>query len=205
LPDYAPGTPLSRSLWLTKICFPQNFLKISAYSRIINHSDGIYTVYNQAELKDMFVTQSYSLLNSNILKDGEYYVFSKQEGEKIRLGYIYTTWCGSRYGMYMSFSSVELGKPLPLVRIGHSQYDKGQLKTLSFDSRNPNLIDDVYNRAMNWLNQMQRELKYPQLDESVGCTPVVIQVNKGVLSTFCGKEDYSIKCRLLSLHRQGNV
>jgi hypothetical protein len=153
----------------------------------------------------MIFTQSNSLLNSEILGDGEYYVLSKQEGEKIRLGYIYTTWCGSRYGMYMSFSSVELGKPLPLVRIGHSQYDKGQLKIFSFDSRNLNLIDDVYNRAMSWLNQMQRELKYPQLDESAGCRPAVIQVNRGVLSIFCGKEDYLTRCHMLSLHRQSDV
>jgi hypothetical protein len=149
----------------------------------------------------MMITDSNSRLNSEILADGEYYVFGKQEGEKIRLGYIYTTWCGSRYGMYMSFSSVELGKPLPLVTIGHSQHDKGQLKTFSFDSRNHRLIDDVYNRAMNCLNQMQRELKYPQLDESVGCIPVVIQVNNRVVSTLCGKEDYLIRCRLLSMHR----
>lgn len=147
------------------------------------------------------ITDSNSRLNSEILADGEYYAFGKQEGEKIRLGYIYTTWCGSLYGTYMSFSSVELGKPLPLVRIGHSQYDKGQLKTFSFDSKNLRLIDDVYNRAMNCLNQMQCELKYPQLDESVGCIPVIIQVNHGALSILCGKEDYLIRCHLLSLHR----
>lgn len=153
----------------------------------------------------MMITESNSRLNCETLADGEYYAFCKQEGEKIHLGYIYTTWCGSRYGMYMSFSSVELGKPLSLVRVGHSQYDKGQLKTFSFDSRNPNLIDDVYNRAMSWLNQMRRELKYPQIDESQGCIPVVIQVNNGVLSTFCGKDDYLIKCRLLSLNWQGDL
>ena len=138
----------------------------------------------------MMITDSNSRLNSEILADGEYYVFGKQEGEKIRLGYIYTTWCGSLYGMYMSFSAVELGKPLPLVTINHSQYDNGQLKTFSFDSRNLKLIDDVYNRAMAWLNQMQCELKYPQLDESAGCRPVIIQINRGVLSTLCEKENY---------------
>jgi hypothetical protein len=149
----------------------------------------------------MVFTQSNSRLNSEILRDGEYYVFGKQEGEKILLGYIYTTWCGSRYGLYMSFSSVELGKPLSLVKIGHSESDKGQLKTFSFDSRNFRLIDDVYNRAISYLNQMRCELKYPQLDESANCIPVVIQVTNGVLSTLCGKEDYLIRCRLLSLHR----
>ncbi len=153
----------------------------------------------------MIITESNSRLNCETLRDGEYYALCKQEGEKIRLGYIYTTWCGSPCGMHMQFSSVELGKPLPLVRIGHSQYDKGQLKTFSFDSRNPNLIDDVYNRAMSWLNQMQRELKYPQIDESRGCTPAVIQVNEGVLSTFCGKQDYLIRCHLLSLHQQEDL
>lgn len=139
----------------------------------------------------MIFTQSNSRPNFEILGDGEYYVLSKQEGEKIRLGYIYTTWCGSCYGMYMNFFSVELGKPLPLIRIGHSQYDKAQLKTFSFDSRNPNLIDDVYNRAMSWLNQMQHELKYPQLDESAGTIPAVIVVNKGALSAFYENDDFS--------------
>jgi hypothetical protein len=143
------------------------------------------------ELKDMIFTQSNSRLNSEILRDGEYYAFSKQEGEKIRLGYIYTTWCGSRYGMYMNFFSVELGKPLSLARTGHSQYDKGQLKTFSFDSRNPNLIDDVYNRALAWLNKMQAELKYPQIDESAGAIPAVIVVNKGALSALYEKDDFS--------------
>ncbi|HEY9726994.1 MAG TPA: hypothetical protein V6D50_11155 [Chroococcales cyanobacterium] len=142
------------------------------------------------ELKDMIFTQSNSRLNSEILRDGEYYAFSKEEGEKICLGYIYTTWCGSHYGMYINFFSVGLGKPLSLVRSGHSQSDKGQLKTFSFDSRNPKLLDDVYNRAIAWLNKMQAGLKYPQLDESAGCRPVVIQINRGVLSTLCEKKDY---------------
>ena len=139
----------------------------------------------------MIFTQSNSRLHSEILGDGEYYAFSKQEGEKIRLGYIYTTWCGFRYGMYMNFFSVELGKPLPLIRTGHSQYDQGQLKTFSFDSRNFNLIDDVHNRAMTWLNKMQAELKYPQLDESAGAIPAVIVVNRGALSAFYEKDDFS--------------
>lgn len=153
----------------------------------------------------MMITESISRLNSEILGDGEYYALCKQEGEKISFGYVYTTWCGSPCGMYMSFSSVELGKPLPLVRIGHSQYDKGQLKIFRFDSRNLNLIDDVYNRAISFLNQMQRDLKYPQLDESTGCVPGVIQVNRGVLSTLCGKEEYWIKCHLSALHQQGDL
>jgi hypothetical protein len=139
----------------------------------------------------MMITDSKSRLNSEILADGEYYVFGKQEGEKIRLGYIYTTWCGFRCEMYMNFFSVELGKPLSLVRIGHSQSDKAQLKTFSFDSRNPNLIDNAYNRAMAWLNKMQAGLKYPQLDESAGPVPAVIVVNKGALSAFCEKDDFS--------------
>jgi len=168
----------------------------------------------------MFVTQLYSSLNSNvvsdreysnsqlnseILADGEYYVFGKQEGEKIYVGYTYTTWCGSPCGMHMSFSSAELGKPLPLIRTAYSQHDKGQLKTFSFDSRNPRLIDDVYNRALSWLNQMQRGLKHPQLDESASCTPAVIQVNRGVLSSFCGKEDYLIRCHLSALHQETDL
>lgn len=137
-----------------------------------------------------------SWLNSDILGDGEYYVFSQQE-EKIRLGYIYTTWCNSPYGTYMKFSSVELGQPLPLVITSDSQYDKGQIKIFKFDSRNLQLIDDVYIRAMSWLNKMHRELKYSYLDETKGCIAAVIQVNQGVLSAFYSrKEDYFKKCCL---------
>jgi hypothetical protein len=159
----------------------------------------------------MSFTQSKSrLLNSEILGDGEYYAFSQQQGEKIRLGYIYTTWCGYPYGMHIKFSFVELGKPLPVVSVGDSQDDKGQLKTFSFDSRNLNLIDDVYNRAMSWLNKMRRELKYPQLDESVGCTPAVIVVNKGALCAFYGKENFrtyavSTKLRHSELSRSESI
>ncbi|MBD0346428.1 MAG: hypothetical protein ICV63_16705 [Coleofasciculus sp. Co-bin14] len=133
---------------------------------------------------------SNSRLSNEILADGEYYVFTKQEGEKISLGYIYTTWCGSPRGMHMKFSLIELGKPLSLVSLGDSQCDKGQLKTFNFDSRQLLLIDDVYNRAMSWLNKMQREFKYPQIDESRGCIPAVIIVKKGVLSAFYGKDDF---------------
>lgn len=138
----------------------------------------------------MMITQSIFRVNSEIVRDGEYYVCSKQKGDKIRLGYIYKTWCGSPCGTYMSFSAVEIGKPLSLIKIGNSQYDQGQLKTFSFDSRNLALVDDVYNRSISWIKNLQRELKYPQLDESVGCTPAVIVVNQGILSAFYGREDF---------------
>jgi hypothetical protein len=138
----------------------------------------------------MSFPQSKPGLNSEILVDGEYYAFSQQQGDKICLGYIYTTWCGNPCGRYIQFSSVKLGEQLSLVSIGNSQDDKGQLKTFSFDSRNLHLIDDVYNRAMSWLNKMQCELRYPQLDESAGCIPAVIVVNQGALCAFSGKEDF---------------
>ena len=138
----------------------------------------------------MIVIQSNYRVNSEILADGEYYVFSKPEKGRIRLGYIYNSWCGSPYGTYMSFSEIERGKPLSLVKIGTSKCDRGQLKTLKIDSRNIELVDDIYNRSMSWLKKMQRELKYPQLDESAGCTPMVIVVNKGLLSACYEKDDY---------------
>ena len=128
--------------------------------------------------------------NYEILENGEYYVFSKQEREKIQLGYLYTTRCSSPSEPYMIFCSVEVGQPLPLVRSGKSQYDRGQIKSFNFDSRNLLLIDEVSNCAMNWLNKMQRELKEPQFDESAGCTIAVIQVNQGILSAFYEKEEF---------------
>ena len=137
----------------------------------------------------MKFTSSNSLLKSDFLGDGEYYVFSPQE-EQFRIGYIYTTWCNSPYGMYMKLANLEIGKPLPLVIIGDSNYDEGQLKMFRFDSRNFRLIDDVYSRAMSWLNKMQSEVKYPYLDESKGCIATVIQVEQGVLSGYYRKDDY---------------
>ena len=137
----------------------------------------------------MKFTSSNSLLVSDFLGDGEYYVFSQQE-EPFCIGYIYTTWCNSPYGMYMKLSTVEIGKPLPLVIVGDSNCDKDQLKRFRFDSRNLQLIDDVYSRAMSWLNKMQSELKYPYLDESKGCIATVIQVEQGVLSGYYRKDDY---------------
>lgn len=97
----------------------------------------------------MIFPPSNSQPNSDILEDGEYYVLSKQEGEEIRLGYIYSTWCGSPCVMHMRFYSVEIGKPLFLVVSDNSQPDKGQIKTFNFDSRNLRLIDDVYNRSLS--------------------------------------------------------
>jgi hypothetical protein len=143
----------------------------------------------------MMFTQSNSQLNSNILADGEYYVFTKQEEGKIRLGYTYTTWCGSPSGTYMSFSSVQLGKPLPLSKTDGSQHDQGKLKTLKIDSRNLDLVDDIYTRAKNWLTKMPGELKYPQLDETADCQPMIIVVKQGVLSALYEKDDF---LRLLS-------
>ena len=128
--------------------------------------------------------------NYEILENGEYYVFSQQEREKIQLGYLYTTRYSSPSEPYMIFCSVEVGQPLPLVRIGNTQYDQGQIKTFDFDSRNLILIDDAYNCAMSWLDKMQCELKEPQFDESAGCTIAVIQVNKGILSAFYEKEEF---------------
>jgi len=138
----------------------------------------------------MMVTKSNVRVNSEIVRDGEYYVFSKQKGGNIRLGYIYTTWCGSPCGIYMSFSAVELGQPLTLVNIGNSPSDKGQIKTLKIDSRNLDLVDDIYNRSMSWLEKMRRELKYAHLDESADCTPAIVVVDKGILSAFYWKDDY---------------
>ncbi|HEY9603396.1 MAG TPA: hypothetical protein V6C85_17400 [Allocoleopsis sp.] len=143
----------------------------------------------------MLFIHSNTGLNSDILGDGEYYAFSRPE-EKLRLGYLYTTWCNSPYGVYMKFSSVELEKPLPLIATSETQYDKGQLKSFSLDSRNPRLIDDVYNRAMSWLNQMRSELKYPELDNSNGCTAVVIRVNQGVLTGLYTQDEYWEKYHL---------
>lgn len=138
----------------------------------------------------MMLTQSNSQLNSNTLADGEYYVFTKQEGEQIRLGYTYTTWCGSPSGTYMSFSSVEIGKPLPLSKTDGSQHDQGQLKILRIDSRNLDLVDDIYTRAKNWLTKMPSELKYPQLNEAADCTPMIIVVKQGILSAVYGKDEF---------------
>ena len=138
----------------------------------------------------MIFPPSNSQPNSDILGDGEYYVLSQQEGEEIRLGYIYSTWCGSPCVMHMRFCSVEIGKPLFLVISDNSQPDKGEIKTFNFDSRNLRLIDDVYNRGLSWLNQMPGELDYPQLDEIADCTIAVIVVNKGVLSAFYSKDDF---------------
>lgn len=138
----------------------------------------------------MIVTQSNYRVNADIVRDGEYYVFSKQEGGQIRLGYIYTTWCGSPCGTYMSFSAVAIGKPLTLVKIGNSQSDQGQIKTLKIDSQNLDLVDDIYNRSTSWLKKMRRELKYPHLDESADCTPAIIVVKNGILSAFYQKDDY---------------
>lgn len=138
----------------------------------------------------MMLTQSNSQLTCNTLADGEYYVFTKQEGEKIRLGYTYTTWCGSPSGTYMSFSSVQLGKALSLSKTDGSQHDQGQLKSLKIDRRNLNLVDDIYTRAMNWLTKMQRELKYPQLNETADCKPMIIIVNQGVLSALYEKDNF---------------
>lgn len=136
------------------------------------------------------LTQSNSQINCKTLADGEYYVFTKQEGEKIRLGYTYTTWCGSPSGTYMSFSSVEIGKPLPLSKTDGSQHDQGQLKSLTIDRRNLDLIDDIYNRAIKWLTKMPGELKYPQLDETADCKPMIIIVKQGVLSAIYEKDNF---------------
>lgn len=136
------------------------------------------------------LTQSNSQLNSNTLADGEYYVFAKQEEGKIRLGYTYTTWCGSPSGTYMSFSSVEIGKPLPLSKTDGSPQDQGKLKTFTIDSRNLDLVDDIYIRAKNWLTKIPGQLKYPQLNETADCTPMIIIVKQGVLSALYGKNDF---------------
>jgi len=138
----------------------------------------------------MMLTQFNSRINSNILVDGEYYVFTKQEEKIIRLGYLYTTWCGSPCGIYMSFSSVDLGKTLSLSQTNGSQHDQGKLKTLEIDRRNLDLVDDIYTRAKNWLVKMRGELKYPQLDETADCTPMIIVVNQGVLSAVYGKDEF---------------
>lgn len=157
----------------------------------------------------MIFSQPNSRLHSDILEDGDYYVFSKQGEGKICLGYLYHTWCGSPYGMsyspvepygmYMHCSPVELGKPLPLVQVGDSHHDRGQLKTFKFDSRNILLVDDVCNRAMIWLNYMQRNLKYPHIDESTSCKPMVIQVTQGVLFAHYEKDEFLKVNRLRSL------
>lgn len=119
--------------------------------------------------------------SSEIIKDGEYYVFAQREEGQVRIGYVYTTWCGSQCGMRLDFSLVEIGKPLPLSRTGDSKLDLGQLKMFAFDRRNAALINDVYNRAMSWLHKMRREHKYPQLDVSEGCTIAAIKVHEGIL------------------------
>ncbi len=142
------------------------------------------------ELKDIIPTQSNPGFNCEILEDGEYYVFSQQKEQEIRLGYVYTTWCGSPYGMHIKLSPVGLGKPLPLFRTGDSEYDIGQLKIFNVDSRNILLIDDVYKHAMSWLKKTRRKCQYPQIDESLRCTAAIIQVNQGILSAFYGKDDY---------------
>ena len=146
--------------------------------------------YTLDDTKGMMLTQSNSQLNSNILADGEYYVFTKKEEEIIRLGYTYTSWCGSPSGTYMGFSSVEIGKPLFLSKTDGSQHDQGQLKILKIDSRNIDLVDDIYIRAKNWLTKMRGELKYPQLDETADCIPMIIVVNQGILSAIYGKNDF---------------
>lgn len=138
----------------------------------------------------MSFTKSNSWLNSPILGDGEYYVFCQQQGEEIRLGYLFTSWCIDHYRMHMKFSAVELGEPLPLIKIDENLNDKGKLKTFDFNSRNLLLIDDAYNRATAWLNKMQAELNYLQLDENTSVTPAVIVVNKGALSAFYEKNDF---------------
>jgi hypothetical protein len=95
-------------------------------------------------------------------------------------------------GIYMHCSPVELGKPLPLVQLGDSHHDRGQLKTFKFDSRNLLLVDDVYKRAMIWLDGMQCNLKYPHIDESKSCKPMIIKVTKGILSAYYSKEDFAV-------------
>jgi hypothetical protein len=85
---------------------------------------------------------------------------------------------------------VEIGKPLPLSKTDGSQHDQGQLKSLTIDSRNLDLIDDIYTRAKNWLTKMPGELKYPQLNETADCKPMIIIVNQGVLSAIYGKDKF---------------
>lgn len=127
---------------------------------------------------------------SKILKDGEYYVFAKAEAEKISLGYIYTTWAGSPCGTVMRFSVVEIGKPLSLSQTEGSQQDQGQLKLLSIDHRNPDLVDEVYTSANNFLTKMRDELKYPQLDETTDCLPMIMVVEEGKLVALYSKEGF---------------
>ena len=37
---------------------------------------------------------------------------------------------------------------------------------------------------------MQGELKYPQVDESAGCTIAIIQVNQGILCNLYDKDSF---------------
>lgn len=151
----------------------------------------------------MSFPQSNSHFTDKFLGDGVYYVFRQIQGEEIRLGYQYTTWCGSPCGIHIKLSSVELGKPLPLVRSGDSRYDKGQLKTFKIEPGNFLLMDDVYKRAVSWIYKIERELKYPHLSESVSCTVAVIQVNQGVLSALYEKDDLYKQNILLEQKRSG--
>ena len=131
-----------------------------------------------------------SQTHSNILTDGEYYVFAKQEEETIRLGYTFTTWCGLVCGTHMRFLAVEIGKPLALIKAEVVQQEQGTLKTLKIDKRNLSLVDDIYERSEKVIINMRRELKYPQLDETTDCTPMIIVVNQGILAAVYGKDDF---------------
>lgn len=136
------------------------------------------------------LTPASSQYDSDILTDGEYYVFTKQEEETIRLGYAYTTWCGLVCGNYLRFLLVELGKPIALIKTEGGQQEPGRLKTLRIDRRNISLVDQVYNRAQNLLTKMRAELKYSQLDETTDCIPMIIVVNQGILSALYRKDDF---------------
>ncbi|WP_155897944.1 hypothetical protein [Allocoleopsis franciscana] len=61
---------------------------------------------------------------------------------------------------------------------------------MKIDRRNLDLVDDIYKRAINWLTKMPDELKYPQLNETADCKPMIIIVKQGVLSALYEKDNF---------------
>lgn len=121
---------------------------------------------------------------SEYLRDGDYYVFAKKEEDSLKIGYIYTTWCGSPFGMHIGFSPVEMKKPLPLMRTGDSQCDCGHLKTFLFNQSSSQLAEDIYNRALLWLKKMRQEQINPKLDITQDCTVAILQISQGVVTSL---------------------
>lgn len=130
--------------------------------------------------------------SSEVLKDGEYYVFTQQERSLISIGYLYSTWYGSPCGMRIGFYPVEIGKPLSLRKISDNGIDKGYLKKFAFDRANPLLADHACGHAIHWLRNMRREKLNPQLDVTQGCRVGTLRVSDGILTAINQKHKVAV-------------